>query len=1034
MMKKKIMVISLFTFAAITLMAIGCSKDYGSDIASVNTKVDNLDKRVGTLETLVKDIDAQVKGGSVITSVEPTKNGITVKLSNGKSYTITNGKDGVNGKDGKDGVNGKDGKNGVNGKDGKNGVDGKDGKNGVDGKDGKDGVDGKDGKNGVDGKDGKNGVDGKDGKDGSVVKIGENGNWFIDGRDTGLPSRGKDGAKGDKGEQGAPGKDGAKGDKGNQGAPGKDGKDGVWYEPGTEGAEKGFWVKVSTDAEGKKGRKVTTIKWLPEGTITAIFKDGVVTFFNVAGAPDGIKIGLVKLNNIIVIPDYVAEGGALPVVSFASLRTECGNISLPTEVKFRVSPSNVSVDLIDVNNLKFIYNNPTKLRANVDAKATFKSLKDGILTVGIDIDTKKLEKENSDKIDQVMLEVPMKNEGASVYSDWMTLTAKPIEYKDLAIARMAKKPTDLHKLTKTLEATKRLEAKGDLKDLRVIDIAYSETLDLNKELETLLGVTKFDMQKYGLYFEYDLKDEKEKPIVYELGANKTDQQKFINLSGSEVTTRVYDLDGANPASIDRTPIVRVQLKSTHVDCRLGLGFVKLNIIPVKVEPIKPTVHEIDAKSVQADCDEFKFRIDTKQMNEKFYAVAKMSKDAFHNAYKFEQLDGGIGTVTEKEDPEDTQSYNLVWTVTADELAENVGKPITKSAQYKYGENIIRVNFKATVKQPELNISGYLLDNYWFDGHGHIKHNVAVPALGSNDPRLCTFMNNISAAFKTGDDKLLDLGNEYTYEYRFAKVQEVVTAAGFTFKVSDDQKVLSATKGNTTEAIATINPSAPNYGDRLLYLENSDLAKELLNMGPEFMKARLELVVKNGCGKDVKVTGFKYGNKFDVHFLRPINVEPVSGDYFVDAATFGDLHTLLDIKNVVALEDWRNLAKSTKEYSFKKNTNYYDYYGVKSISIDIDKITTEGLTIDGKVYKKLPSTVEVKVYKTEAELKADDVVDTSKFPKDATYGVLGYKNNGSNLGNDFTLVVPVTVEYKWGKIVNTTVEVPVKGTSTLRSMP
>ncbi|WP_211837414.1 hypothetical protein, partial [Porphyromonas levii] len=90
MMKKKIMVISLFTFAAITLMAIGCSKDYGSDIASVNTKVDNLDKRVGTLETLVKDIDAQVKGGSVITSVEPTKNGITVKLSNGKSYTITN--------------------------------------------------------------------------------------------------------------------------------------------------------------------------------------------------------------------------------------------------------------------------------------------------------------------------------------------------------------------------------------------------------------------------------------------------------------------------------------------------------------------------------------------------------------------------------------------------------------------------------------------------------------------------------------------------------------------------------------------------------------------------------------------------------------------------------------------------------------------------------------------------------------------------------------------------------------------------------
>lgn len=70
-------------------------------------------------------------------------------------------------------------------------------------------------------------------------------------------------------------------------------------------------------------------------------------------------------------------------------------------------------------------------------------------------------------------------------------------------------------------------------------------------------------KKYGLYFEYDLLDENGKAFEYKLGANKTDQQKFINLSGSTVTTRVYDLEGANPASIDRTPIVRVQLKSSH---------------------------------------------------------------------------------------------------------------------------------------------------------------------------------------------------------------------------------------------------------------------------------------------------------------------------------------------------------------------------------------------------------------------------------------------------------------------------------------
>ena len=109
--------------------------------------VEDLGKRVSTLENTVKDLQTKIDAGAVITSVTSTATGVKVTLSNGNSFDITNGKDGANGT------------------------------------------------NGTNGKDGKDGKDGVDGTPGSVVTIGENGNWFIDGVDTGLAAQGTKGEK-----------------------------------------------------------------------------------------------------------------------------------------------------------------------------------------------------------------------------------------------------------------------------------------------------------------------------------------------------------------------------------------------------------------------------------------------------------------------------------------------------------------------------------------------------------------------------------------------------------------------------------------------------------------------------------------------------------------------------------------------------------------------------------------------------------------------------------------------------------------------
>ncbi len=91
---------------------------------------------------------------------------------------------------------------------------------GADGKDGTNGKDGADGQPGTPGESAyvaavRNGFSGSEaewlaslkGTDGQTIVpvIGENGNWFINGEDTGLPSRGEQGEKGDTGDAGSSG-------------------------------------------------------------------------------------------------------------------------------------------------------------------------------------------------------------------------------------------------------------------------------------------------------------------------------------------------------------------------------------------------------------------------------------------------------------------------------------------------------------------------------------------------------------------------------------------------------------------------------------------------------------------------------------------------------------------------------------------------------------------------------------------------------------------------------------------------------------
>lgn len=86
---------------------VGC-KDYDDDIDDLQKQITENKEAIEANKKAIADIKSDVDAGAVLVDVQELSNGIVVKLSNGKSYTITNGKDGNDGNDGNDGTAGAD--------------------------------------------------------------------------------------------------------------------------------------------------------------------------------------------------------------------------------------------------------------------------------------------------------------------------------------------------------------------------------------------------------------------------------------------------------------------------------------------------------------------------------------------------------------------------------------------------------------------------------------------------------------------------------------------------------------------------------------------------------------------------------------------------------------------------------------------------------------------------------------------------------------------------------------------------------------
>ena len=241
-------------------------------------------------------------------------------------------------------------------------------------------------------------------------------------------------------------------------------------------------------------------------------------------------------------------------------------------------------------------------------------------------------------------------------------------------------------------------------------------------------------------------------------------------------------------------------------------------------------------------------------------------------------------------------------------------------------------------------------------------------------------------------------DKLTAKFIFSGAKDVTIGTDkYTFTVTANGTQLNASKNSATATkIATID------ADGIITYNKADenaqalLNKSAYNVDP--FTVGIEIVVTNECDEILPLTG----NKFDVKFLRPINVVDLKSAELQDATTGT---AKIDMSKLLGLTDWRGQAFAVAPIDF------YTYYGVtgSAISIDKDQIMT---TLNA-------SEAAPKLLKDVApNMSINYTCDLQKIGGDITYGDLVYANGKFTINAPFKLFIPVTVKYTFGEVTST----------------
>ena len=551
-------------------------KDYDEDIQG-------LDDRLTAVENKVTELEAAINAGAVITNVETTSTGVTVTLSDGTSFNLTNGRDGQDGQDGAAGA------------------------------------------------------------PGSVVEI-IDGYWYIDGVNTGLAAQGPKGEQGEQGPAGPQGPQGDKGDQGEQGPagpqgpqgdPGADGLNGDYYYPCTDQADENYgkWIKVN----GETGEEtVTDMEWLPAGTLTAVWdtENGYLTIANiidsVTGEPTSYTIKTFEqLTSIAFIPTEIKDGMgimdyySLTIWNSTSKEYEfevASNLKMP----FRLNPGNAKIDF-ETMSFSFI-DRKVAVRAAGDNNS-FLSVVGTPVHNGDELIV--TAKANSIKAlaanEHNIVALQAVEDNRAIVSDYVIINSE--ELKNYGIA----KEEDSKPLNPTVYYTTTEPTSVSAATTADAELVYNQSLDLKTVSEAWAKDVDKSLVEAGFseYLTYKFSETKVK------GEDDTEQDYYTSVTEDGIMT----VDNANVAAIGRKPVVKVEAFINGKLIATGYIVVEVRRAPsVDLTPLEITKNiEIEYTELPID-GSYAYNLDEdckykwQDVNDEIYTALQIPAEEFESRY------------------------------------------------------------------------------------------------------------------------------------------------------------------------------------------------------------------------------------------------------------------------------------------------------------------------------------------------------------------------------------------------------------------
>ena len=896
----------------------------------------------------------------------------------------------------------------------------------------------------------KQGEQGAAGKDADVWKIGEDGYWYKNDTKTEYKALG------------------TKGETGETGATGAAGKDGKYYVPNPETGT--FWVygdgdKAAYDSKivyTATNEDVITAVWDNDNlTLTNVAgapgKKIVVSLSSALKSlvfdPDFYYAGIEAFDlatykyNPATVKAVDADGDYSK--DAPTVADDAFTYAPDLAATYFLNPSNAKMSN-DAAKYSFIAYNKDYTRAAADYGSTFKVESADLTTKGkVTVHAKyngNAIKNIAENNQVTVLALQYTSGDSVVTSDFAAIKAST--YSKLVLNN----PTLQH--VDAIPSHLYQTAKDAILNAAQIHVAWnSKGIDLREYVNTDRTYDKDEnptckawdknaaeglVEKSGFKYSFEL-------VGYKSGLNETSQSAHAAIASNGYTLRPQMTAGGkqqaygaaqNEATIGREPLVRVILKDTVNNKIAAVGYIKVVIDKTVAEN---KAEEVDLVTVNkpytiacGDNDIDLQKVTWAQVEEQLYAKLNMSKEAFEDAY---ELDGGtvdanqfekattdavalaadkkIGTVSQTTaDVAGKQTEVIAWSI----------KNQAAYAAFKAGKTTLSTYVRYALKDGQTAANKYVYVKLtWTPSAINLKPSTTF----GNENKIKSYWYAANSAVAgTGYDEVhgnvevvgtKDANDEYVFDLKNALVGNKLSVNPLTAPYADLNQELKLTFGFVTgKGLFASEDGTKVYAEKELTHEvasldpvngivtyaNNETAKKLLNAyGHKDLKNTVTAIVAvkaTICGNiDVPVAS----NEFNVKFLRPINVEEATAS-FEDAETAG---STADIK--LTFTDWRD--HNFTDTKVTKGLDYFKYYGVKKIAVDIENATTD---LNGNSSQKLKDLTDKVKFTFFAPAPADAISANN-------YGNLKYENNGLTVGQ-FHVYFPATITYDWGTIKTT----------------